>query len=641
MKLAGNARIKAESYQLIDNALFKGSLNGNQPVFDIPEYQRPYIWNKDEWEKLFSDITESDYLGYFVGTIICVDNGTSPNNDYTVYEVVDGQQRLTTLSLFFAAIYAVSGSYGDKLSKKQKTIFEQIQSQLSVEKASNGKYRSRIIPQNKDNVADYLGVLIEAGILDENTLDPNSRKGVITLECNPNNLIPKAYKYFKTNIEKYAEGNDDEFKDNVDEQIKRIEDILNKLNSTEIVKIQADSYSSANVLFETLNNRGVPLTITDLIKNRLFAALNKDDNFKIYQQEWEELIWKKIFNPDGKEISGKEQEKFFRDSYNAYRTSWNNTSSKDNDDKFPIGKHANLYKSYDEMITSKPLKVFTQIKKSAQFYTQIQGVEESDLLPHKIYEDLSRINGATSYILILYLVENHQKLQLSKKEFEKIGKLLISFFVRQNFTGTPSGNKLESIFIKYISEIETKNYTSSAIYENLVICLKNETKDANEEKFKLALKGDVYDLKGKNEAIRFVLIKLAESYLEKVNVNFWEIISEKLPNGKKKEYSLWTIEHVMPQTLSDDWKKMLGNEYNEIQKNYVHKLGNLTLTVYNGELGNKIFFDKKIAPRGGYDDDILAKGLNSYICQQTDWREKPIEERTNLLIERILKIFKW
>ena len=75
--------------------------------------------------------------------------------------------------------------------------------------------------------------------------------------------------------------------------------------------------------------------------------------------------------------------------------------------------------------------------------------------------------------------------------------------------------------------------------------------------------------------------------------------------------------------------------------NNLHKLGNLTLTVYNGELGNKIFFDKKIAPKGGYDDDILAKGLNAYICQQTDWREKQIEERTNLLIKKILEIFNW
>lgn len=180
MKLAGNARIKAESYQLIDNALFKGSLNGNQPVFDIPEYQRPYIWNKDEWEKLFSDITENK-PGYFVGTIICIDNGTSPNNDYTVYEVVDGQQRLTTLSLFFSAIYAVYKSYCENnFNEEQQESFKQIKRQLTVKKASNGKYRSRIIPQNKDNVADYLGVLIEAGILDENTLDPNSRKGVIT-----------------------------------------------------------------------------------------------------------------------------------------------------------------------------------------------------------------------------------------------------------------------------------------------------------------------------------------------------------------------------------------------------------------------------------------------------------------------------
>lgn len=72
-------------------------------IFEIPKYQREYTWGSREWEALFDDLTENDD-GYFLGSIICINSATDTINA-PKFEVVDGQQRLITLSLFFAALY--------------------------------------------------------------------------------------------------------------------------------------------------------------------------------------------------------------------------------------------------------------------------------------------------------------------------------------------------------------------------------------------------------------------------------------------------------------------------------------------------------------------------------------------------------
>ena len=84
------SKIHADAYGLTGEQLFSGATDGTQNIFEIPEYQRPYVWKKEHWEALFTDITDNE-LGYFIGAIICV---CKENNRF---DVVDGQQRLTTL----------------------------------------------------------------------------------------------------------------------------------------------------------------------------------------------------------------------------------------------------------------------------------------------------------------------------------------------------------------------------------------------------------------------------------------------------------------------------------------------------------------------------------------------------------------
>lgn len=648
-------RIIANAYGLSEENLFKGTTDGGQNIFEIPEYQRPYVWKKDNWEALFSDLTDNN-AGYFIGAIICADKPVT-TTAYTRLDVVDGQQRLTTLSIFLAAIYnelairkeilkETLGAEFNDFWEEHSARFSQIKRSLTV-KTSDGKFRTRVLPQNEDNRNDYFNILIESGLIKESILDYNHSIG----KKDGRHLIPRAYEYFKRSVTEYAEGDKGQYKNNLLEQVIKIMEILSKINSSVLVMIKADSHSSANTLFEALNNRGEPLTITDLVKNRLFSNLKEKhaSNFEKYRSYWEEEIWKKVFISDEKEISGGEQERFFRHSYNAFRTAWNRDLVSgfylSDNTTLPVGKRANLYESYDKMIGLDSSRVFEQIRECAKIYPRLQGEEATGLSTnlHEAYKDLSRINGATSYTLLLYLVKNRKSLNLTDADFEKICRLLISFFVRRSFTDDPPTNRLDSIFIGYIDEIEKNHYNGDSICEKLAVWLKAEYEaDVNDDKFKDKLRGDVYDKKGTNSAIRFVLIKLAERYLGKINVDFWE---KARTDKHKKEVYIWSIEHIMPQTLSTEWKKMLtgGDDAasEKIRDENVNKLGNLTLTTYNAELSNRQFFHKQNTKAIGYKDDVLANGLNSYVCQQTEWGAAQIQERTNLLVEAVSKIFSW
>ena len=242
-------KISANSYNLTSSFLFSIDQNCNQIVFEVPMYQRPYVWQKENWEDLFDDITGNDKPGYFIGAIICINHGADKSNHYISYEVVDGQQRLTTLSLFLAAIHKelidrketlrknleqdfsehkISLEEYANLVKKNSTDVENLERSLTVP-SGNGNFKTRVLPQNKDNVDDYFLAFISAGLITEQTLDYDKE-----INKNPDgrrsHLITKAYEYFKERIVEYAEGEVDTGK-----QIDRILEILKKVNSTQLV----------------------------------------------------------------------------------------------------------------------------------------------------------------------------------------------------------------------------------------------------------------------------------------------------------------------------------------------------------------------------------------------------------------------
>ena len=207
-------------------------------VFEIPKYQREYIWGTHQWEQLFDDLLENNN-GYFLGSIICI-NTTVDSINSPKFEVVDGQQRLTTISIFMTALYSELFKLYEQLDEDQQADVLQIKRRLVLKKTESG---IRIIPQvQNSNYDDYMGLLSENKLIASRSMPKFAG----------NRRIVKAYWYFKKRIEaELLECSD---------TIGKLFDILDKVNSAILVMIDVSNHADAYTLFESLNNRGTPLT---------------------------------------------------------------------------------------------------------------------------------------------------------------------------------------------------------------------------------------------------------------------------------------------------------------------------------------------------------------------------------------------
>lgn len=178
-------------------------------VFEIPKYQREYTWGAREWEALFDDLIENDD-GYFLGSIICINSATDAINA-PKFEVVDGQQRLTTLSLFLAALYTTLNSYKDSLDEDQLSDILQLKRKLVLKKTQSD---IRVVPQvHRSNRDDFMGLLAKIGIIPKRPMPKFA--GLRRIE--------KAYNYFKKRINSVLEDSSD--------KIPSMFRILDKVNS--------------------------------------------------------------------------------------------------------------------------------------------------------------------------------------------------------------------------------------------------------------------------------------------------------------------------------------------------------------------------------------------------------------------------
>ncbi len=241
-------------------------------VCAIPRYQREYTWKMDQWEALFDDVVEND-PGYFLGSIICI-NQTTNTLAVQRLEVVDGQQRLTTLSLLFAALYQSLKRHEKGLDDDQRVELINLKRKLVLKK---GDDQLRVIPQiQNNNQNDYRAVLSDVGVISQ--CDAPAYAG--------NRKIFRAFRYFR--YFRYFQARLEERVDGENDRLASIRTFLDKVSQACLVKIEVASHADAYTLFESLNNRGMPLTAIDLIKNKLLARLETTEPGKV-DEAWAPL----------------------------------------------------------------------------------------------------------------------------------------------------------------------------------------------------------------------------------------------------------------------------------------------------------------------------------------------------------------
>jgi uncharacterized protein with ParB-like and HNH nuclease domain len=609
---------------------------GAREHFHIPKYQREYSWGKREWDQLIIDIEDND-LGYFMGSVICVnDASTHAPGDEIIFEVVDGQQRLTTLSLLLIAIYsrlksvAETSDFADEDARQEvETYLRNIHAKLIKRKKdvktsevggfSSGKntYFLRVQPSGQNhNLDDYKYLLSEVGLIDNQPKQAHYG----------NRVIARAY-YF--------------FKEKIPQDTNELTGLIDKINQLMFVQITVGSQTDAFMLFESLNNRGVPLSAMDIIKNKMLAQMERNHGVDIDESfdRWQKII---TAIPDTSE-----QERFLRHYYNAFKH-----QDSVRVDKASRATRSQVIRIYETLIVRNVLWLFDDLTSKAEKYGEILHPSSLKNPIASKLEELSRIGSAPAYQVLLYLFSLDNSHFKETDFLVQVTELLCRYFIRRNMTDQPATREMDQIFINLVDacSIEVRG-NSPLSFDWFVATLIDLGQPASLEKFTESLSSNIYE---NNSAMaRYVLIQIDQQHHgREYSPDLW------LRNDKG--HFVWTVEHVLPQTenLPDHWVQMIADgdkqKASEVQDKYVHHLGNLTLSGYNSDLSTAAFEKKQKLSKDrsflghkidiGYKNNLklnkLKFNVNSVEMSLSDaptWNEKTIHARTCALVDVVVK----
>lgn len=593
------------------------SADGNF-YYTIPKYQREYTWSYREWEALYDDISENNDE-YFIGSIICIPLGDAIN---PYLEVIDGQQRLTTISLFLTAIYTRLKEHREYLSEDDEDVLPSLRKSL---KSKNSPNEMKLVPQIQNfNKDDFDHLMNETGL---------RKASAPKHPYYPMRKIARCFTYFLKRIDKEMEGMDG------NNAVNFLLGKYNKVKQAMLVKIEVSTHSDAYVLFESLNNRGTPLTAIDLMKNLIMARaesnnLTIDDCFNRWQ-----MLLGNLSDDYGI------QERFFRQYYNAFKHRLNEPFQSDNDrKKDPLGimaTRSNLLNIFESLINKDLSSFLDDILCCGQIYSWLILQDSTEMTYRKALEDLDHIQGAPSYLLLMYLMRNKEELNVTEEQINQLIRLLAKYFVRRNITDYPNTRDLTRIFMDIISKIEESRSVGNDVMSLIVDVLSTPTNCASDEQFRRSLEGDVY--KDNVGATRYILCKLAESAMtQETWTDLWRRTDKKV--------FVWTIEHIFPEgeNIPQCWVDMiaggdrqLANKYLE---EYTHKIGNLTVTGYNSTLGNKSFEEKRDRKSKDGQRFIGYKNgleINREIATKDEWTIEDIKSRTTALVDELMKVYEF
>ena len=545
-----------------DTQIFK-YLEGSK-CFIVPLFQRTYSWGTKHWETLWSDLKgtlEDNSATHFFGSFVTLPIPSSAS-EISKYVIIDGQQRLVTISILLAALRKRIEEI-DSTSDLKNAIYEQY---LTNKFAEEKQDKNKILPTEADRA-------IFSQIV--NSSDTSS---------SPEHSIVKAYTFF---LEKLSD-------------LKRFDDLRELkntlLNRFSVVDICLDKDDDPYLIFESLNATGEPLTQADLVRNYLFMKISQDNQQEVYDKIWFPMQQKLNLN----------LEDFFRHYLARGGTIPNfNTiyaSLKDRAEK--------TMKTEKEIVEfMKSLATFSEY-----YYRFLMPPSEPNGILRTYFEKFNSLEVTTSYPLLLNLYDDYANSRLSLEDFANLLKTIETYIVRRAVCGIPT-NVLNRFFPTVYQKLTKEDLVGS--FKKVLKEEKGSSRFPEDDDFERDLKQrDLYGT------------KMASYLLEAI---------EKYDNKETVDFQGLQIEHVMPQTLSDEWKKELGEKTWElIFKKYLHTLGNLTLTGYNPEYSNKTFLEKRDMEKGFRQSGLR---LNRDLAALDIWGEKEISERAERLCKLALVIW--
>ncbi|PUB95183.1 hypothetical protein C2S41_04085 [Helicobacter pylori] len=551
--------MKADAIKLLD---FIGKSQEKQ--FVIPIYQRVYSWEKEQCKQLWDDIIKTggnDQIeGHFIGSIVFVHDGIYTPN-YNELLIIDGQQRLTTITLLFIALRNYLNDEDEFLEKFSR---QKIQNRYLINSDEKGDKKFKLILSEPDR--DTL-----LSLIDENKRKPSE----------PSLKIMENFKLFEEWIRKNTD---------------KLETIFKGLDKLMIVWIALKKgKDDPQLIFESMNSKGIELTQTDLIRNYIVMETEVEKQEDFYNQYWRAM-----------EKDFKQDEKLFNQFVRHYLTI--KTRGIPN-----INKVYEAFKRYQQERGIETEALLQDLQKYCGFFCKIAFKKEADKDLNKALSFLVDLEMDVIYPLLLELYSDYSDGVLSKQDFIPIIALIESYICRRAVCrlGTNSLNKVFPSFTKHIQKDE---YFKSL--KAHFVCLTEKQRFPNNDEFKkLFITIDFYHFQKK------------EYFFERL-----ENFDTKEPVNTKE----CTTEHIMPQTLTKEWERDLGENFQAIHDKYLHTIGNLTLTGYNKEYNNKSFQEKRDMEKGFKQSPLR---LNQSLKDLESFGEKEIEKRANDLADWALKIW--
>ncbi len=563
--------MKADDYQMS-----KVFLGGGDIQYVLPIFQREYAWEKEEWQTLLDDILEiyrakdRDRLEHFLGSLVVIaEDGKKAL--FQTYTLVDGQQRLTSISLLLCALRDLLED-GDTLKRKINRYL--------LNDDADGELRYKIMPTAKyDDRKTYFGLL-----------DGSPVEGM-------RSRIVDAYTFFQASVQEYMNGS------GVEPQ--QLFDCI--LSLLYIVFIELDRTDKPYKIFESLNHRGKALTQADLVRNYIAMSLPPKRQQQVFDNDWSRIEEKLS---DRRETARIPELTAFLRHYLALQLG-------------DLPRVDQVYNRFRDRVEKrmKPNddEFVTEIQKLSRFashYNKLLRPENEST--DKIKEQLERLNtleATTAYPLLMYFYDLFASNEIEESEFVRVLKVVENYLVRRFLAGEPT-NYHNSMFTALANDLQ-RNSEKSA--KSLEAALGERNYPSDNRLWQRLMWNRLYST-NKSRRIVFVLEELSRHI-----------------NSEVKLANPGTVEHVMPQRLSDAWKDHLGDAWQDTHRELLHTIGNLTIVSqpWNTMLSNSMFSKKHVK--------LLQQELplnTKYFCDSDlVWDADAIRKRTEFLVAIIVKVW--
>ena len=572
-------------------------LDGNKQ-FAVPIFQRRYSWEKKHRERLWDDVMSlgkgSTNRFHFLGSIVYIDSKVSNASKVRELQVIDGQQRLTTLTLLLAALSRAIKEQGVDIDITPEELSDYY---LNTRKTDELRYKQLLTHHDRDTLIQ---------LLDGNNkgwfriVDQGENGSLIQLLENeelPADTAPQLvenYRFFEDKLKRA--------------DLKSVYVGIQRLRIVDIVLHRPDD--DPQLIFESLNSTGRELSQADLIRNYVLMGQKPSFQNKLYEAYW--LPMEQRFGDQ------------YSDSFDWFIRDYLTLKTR----QIPkIGGVYERFKVYiQERMSSEALgtiePIIEDISCYSKHYVRIALDKEEDTELRDCFTDINTLEATVAFPFLLEVYEDYTRGGIRKSELIEILQLVESYVFRRAICDIPTNSLNTTFATRLMPKVNKNNYLESL----------------KETFLKLSHQSYRYRYPSDSEFKQEFLVKGVYNNLRRC-----QYLLRKLENHENKQpirrIEDYTVEHVMPQNpdLSDEWKEELGENWQEIQEKYLHTIGNLTLTGYNPELSDRSFSEKKEHKPGGFRDSRLR--LNDSLLREPEWNEDAILARAEELAEKALKIW--